>query len=87
MSSVPRGEDLLVLQLLHAGGGSHRHGDDDVVDVKGAFSPPPADGLMLYGVEGEQGQSPSIQLLKDFYRLLHHYCSNQSHTTRMRAQF
>jgi hypothetical protein len=41
---------------------------------------------MLYGVEGEQGQSPSIQLLKDFYRLLHHYCSNQSHSTRMRAQ-
>lgn len=54
MSCVPGGEDLFVLQFLYAGGGSHRHGDDDVVDIKGALSPPPADGLMLYGVEGEQ---------------------------------
>lgn len=39
--AVPGGQDLLVLQLLHAGGGSHGHGDDDVVYVKGALAPPP----------------------------------------------
>lgn len=45
----PGGENLLVLQLLHAGGGGHRHGDDDVVDVEGALTSPPLDRLLLGG--------------------------------------
>lgn len=32
------GENLFVLQLLHSGRGGHRHGDDDVIDVKGTLS-------------------------------------------------
>lgn len=44
---LPGGEDLFVLQLLHAGGGGHRHGDHDVVDVEGAFASPPFDWLLL----------------------------------------
>ena len=42
----PGCEDLFVLQLLHAGRGSHGHGDHDVVDVEGALSSPPLDGLL-----------------------------------------
>lgn len=44
---LPGRENLFVLQLLHSGGGSHRHGDHDVVDVKGALATPPLDGLLL----------------------------------------
>lgn len=45
--SLPGCEDLLVLQLLHPGGGGHRHGDHDVVDVEGALTAAPLDGLLL----------------------------------------
>lgn len=44
---LPGREDLLVLQLLHPGGGGHRHGDHDVVDVEGALAAAPLDGLLL----------------------------------------
>lgn len=50
---LPGREDLLVLQLLHSGGGSHRHGDDDVVDVEGALASPPLDRLLLGDEERE----------------------------------
>ena len=42
----PGCEDLFVLQLLHAGRGSHRHGDHNVVDVDGALSSLPLDVLL-----------------------------------------
>lgn len=45
--ALPGREDLLVLQLLHPGGGGHRHGDHDVVDVEGALAAAPLDGLLL----------------------------------------
>lgn len=44
---LPGRQDLLVLQLLHPGGGGHRHGDHDVVDVEGALAAAPLDGLLL----------------------------------------
>lgn len=44
---LPGRENLFVLKLLHAGGGSHRHGDYYVVDVEGAFTSPPLDWLLL----------------------------------------
>lgn len=52
--SVPGCEDFFVLQLLHSGGGSHRHGDYYVVDVKRAFTSPPLDGLLLAGGRGRE---------------------------------
>lgn len=44
---LPGCENLFVLQLLHPGGGGHRHGDDDIVYIKGALTSPPLDRLLL----------------------------------------
>lgn len=46
-SRLPRSEDLFVLQLLHSGGGRHRHGDHYVVYVEGTLTTPPLDWLLL----------------------------------------
>lgn len=45
--SLPGRENLLVLQFFDSGGGGHRHGDDDVVDVKRALASPSLDRLLL----------------------------------------
>lgn len=56
---LPGCENLLVLQLLHPGGGGHRHGDHDVVDVEGAFASPPLDGLLLLE---DRGRSDGVSM-------------------------
>lgn len=64
VDNLPGCENLFVLQLLHPGGGSHRHGDYDVVDVKGAFTSSPLDGLLLEDKHSmrSQYQAPIIKL-------------------------
>lgn len=46
---LPGCENLFVLQLLHPGGGGHRHGDDDIVYIEGALASPPLDRLLSGG--------------------------------------
>lgn len=43
---LPGCENLFVLQLLHPGGGGHRHGDDNIVYIEGALTSPPLDRLL-----------------------------------------
>lgn len=68
---LPGCENLFVLQLLHPGGGSHRHGDYDVVDVEGAFTSPPLDGLLLGDKGTCQGFSLDVFSLQSMYAITH----------------
>ncbi len=67
---LPGCENLFVLQLLHAGGGCHRHGDHDVVDVKGAFTSPPLDGLLL--VDKQHMNTQNEGLISRLLEFIHH---------------